>query len=132
MRPYRYLLSLPLLAILIFGLPATAISDDNKEQLCPVHHVPLRKERLGITYGLVVDPCFSFDRIKAEEKYFPYANSVIYGGCLIYPDSPKDEEVLYCPKCREVEKSWPCLETNETPIITTLPPPRATKLQTHR
>jgi hypothetical protein len=94
----------------------------DKTKICPVHHVPLKRQRLGIGYGLVTDNCGDMDRLWAAVKYFPYANRVIYGGCDIETNSPRYEEVLYCPKCREVEKTWPCLETHDTPIITTLPP----------
>lgn len=121
MRIARYILMLPLLSILIFSLPATVVSGDSKEKMCPVHHVSLKKEKLEIIYGLVDESCVGLDRIKSQGQYFPYANSVVYGGCLIYPNSPKYKDILYCSKCREVEKSWPCLETNDTPIITKLP-----------
>src|SRR2546430_757653 len=107
MRFARYIVLLSLLGFAFAGVPPARVSGD-EEKLCPVHHVPLKKEKLQILYGLVADPCDIFDRAKASEKYFPYPNSVVYGGCLIFPDSPKDTEVLYCPKCREVEKTWPC------------------------
>ena len=109
----------------VFRLEPTRASHappDDKTKICPVHHVRLKRQRLGIVYGLVADdPCGSMERLWTEVKYFPYANSEIYGGCVIEPDSPRNKEVLYCPKCREVEKTWPCLETHDTPIITTVP-----------
>jgi hypothetical protein len=129
MRVTRYILLLSLLAFAFANVPTVRVSG-GEDKLCPVHHVPLQKEKLKIIYGLVVDPCDNFDRATSSEKYFPYANSVIYGGCIITSDSPNDQEVLYCPKCREVEKTWPCIETRDTAIITTLPPPRVTRLPT--
>ena len=126
-RVTRYILLLSLLAFAFASVPTARVSG-GQDKLCPVHRVPLKKEKLEIIYGLVVDPCDTFDRSRSSEKYFPYANSVIYGGCLIFPNSPKDKEVLYCPKCRELEKTWPCLETRDTPLITTLPAPRVTRL----
>jgi hypothetical protein len=128
MRVTRYILLLSLLAF-AFASGSTARVSGGEDKLCPVHRVPLKKEKLEIIYGLVVDPCDTFDRARSSEKYFPYANSVIYGGCIITPHSPKEQEVLYCPKCREVEKTWPCIETRDTPIIMTLPP-RVTRLPT--
>jgi hypothetical protein len=129
MKFLRYILLLSTLAFAFGTVPPSKVSG-GAEKLCPIHHLPLKREKLQIVYGLVAEPCDMFDRAKASEKYFPYANSVIYGGCIISPDSPKVEEVLYCPKCREVEKTWPCIETRETPIITTLPAPRITRLPT--
>jgi hypothetical protein len=125
MRRLTYLLLSLLLLLNVARGPQTRAfhaPPDDEPKICPVHHVPLKREQLGIVYGLVFDPCNTNDRARAAEKYFPYANSVIYGGCIIEPDSPRYEEITYCPKCREVEKTWPCLETRDTPIITTLPP----------
>src|SRR5205085_1558046 len=94
---------------------------DNDETLCPVHHVPLKREKLGLFYGLgAKDPCDTLDRIEARGKYFPYANSNQYGGRVRYSGAPDYKEVLYCPKCRAVENTWPCLETRETPIANPL------------
>lgn len=71
---------------------------------CPVHHVPLKEDRVEISYGLMDGSLISPDRIEWQEKYFPYANSVVYGGCVIESYSPQYAEVLYCWKCRKVEK----------------------------
>jgi hypothetical protein len=127
MRFARYIVVISLLGFALVGVP-TGEGLGAEEKLCPVHHIPLKKEKLKIVYGLVVEPCDSSDRNAASEKHFPYANPVVYGGCIIFPNSPKDKEVLYCSKCRDVEKKWPCLETRDTPMITTLPPPRVTRL----
>jgi len=127
MKFARYIVLLSLLGFALVGMPAARVSG-GEEKLCPVHHIPLKKEKLTIVYGLVAEPCDSSDRTTASEKHFPYARSVVYGGCIIFPNSPKDKEVLYCTKCRDVEKKWPCLETRDTPMITTLPAPRVTRL----
>lgn len=122
MKLYRYIPLFPLLIILLLSIPTPEVSSDSTEEMCPVHHLPLKRERLEIIYGLVATVrCDTWDRTKAEEKYFPYANSESYGGCLMDADSPKYKEVLYCPKCRAVEKTWPCIETHSTPMITNLP-----------
>jgi hypothetical protein len=105
-----------MLAIALSNLPIGEASGGYPKS-CPVHHLRLRREKLGIIYGLVADPCAGSERIASAAKNFPYANSVIYGGCVIEPSSPKYKEVLYCERCREVEKSWPCLETQPLPVI---------------
>jgi hypothetical protein len=130
MRRAAYLISLLLLILPLTSGGGQTASGNDDEKLCPVHHVPLKHGKREILYGLVADVCDSLAHAKAEQKFFPYANSVAYGGCLVFPDSPKSEDVLYCPKCREVEKTWPCLVAGETPIVTELPPPRVTKLPT--
>jgi hypothetical protein len=111
-----------LLLLGVVGAPqmqGSGATDKNRDA-CPVHHTPLKREKLEIVYGLVLDPCNTDRRARVAEKHFPYANSVVYGGCVIFPDSPTDKEVTYCSKCREVEKTWPCLETRDTPIATKL------------
>lgn len=127
MRFSRYiLLFLFLLALSISDVPTRTVAGDDEVKICPVHHVPLWKETRRIAYGLIPgegDGCDS-NRAKAAEQFFPYANSKVDGGCVTSADSPKTREVLYCPKCRAVEKAWPCLITRDTPIITTLPRPR--------
>lgn len=121
MRSFKYLFVLLLLALSVFNEPAKEASAGSREKRCPIHHVVLKKEKLPIIYGEAVLPCESFSRWRAASKYFPYANSAVYGGCVITDDSPKYKEVLYCEKCREVEKNWPCLETETTPMIEKLP-----------
>lgn len=124
------LLILVLAVVTVAGVPPLSVTSDSQEKMCPVHQVPLKKEKLKIAYGLIPDEPCNVDRRKAAKQYFPLANSVVEGGCVILPNSPKYEEVLYCPKCREVEKTWRCPETSDAPIITTLPAPRVTRLLT--
>jgi hypothetical protein len=128
--PYLVLFLLLLLSV-GSGRTQYVSAGDNDETLCPVHHVLLKRGKLGLFYGLVAkDPCDTLDRIKARENYFPYANSSrYYGGSVRYSDSPDYKEVLYCPKCREVENTWPCLETHGTPS-SIIAPPRITILPT--
>jgi hypothetical protein len=103
-----YLFLLLVLATFIYGAPATSGSKYSGGKTCPVHHLELKKERLKIMYGMMNDTCP--DRLNAAPKYFPYANSVVYGGCVIKAKSPEYKDVLYCEKCRAVRKNWPCPE----------------------
>src|SRR6185503_12919374 len=103
MKHPGYLACLFLLLLATAGEGAQYVSADHDLTLCAVHHVTLKRERLALFYGLVAeDPCDTLDRIEAREKYFPYANSNNYGGCVRDSNSPDYREVLYCPKCREV------------------------------
>jgi hypothetical protein len=132
MKRSAYFVSLLLLLLSVAGAGTQYVSAGNHDEtLCPVHHVRLKRESLKLFYGLVAgDPCETLDHIEAMEKYFPYANSNVHGGGVRYPDSPDYKEVLYFPRCREVEKLWPCLATRGTPIVTQLPLPRVTRLPT--
>src|SRR2546423_1192271 len=50
MRFVRYILLLSALAFAFAGVPPSQVSG-GEEKLCPVHHVPLKKEKLEIVYG---------------------------------------------------------------------------------
>lgn len=126
----RYIFLFLMLAVSISAVPTHRVAGDDEVKICPIHHVPLKRETLKIVYGLIPDEPSNCDRVKVAEQYFPYANSVVYGGCVVGPDSPKTKDVPYCSKCRAAEKAWSCLTTRDTPIITTLPPPRVTILPT--
>ena len=121
MRIRKYMVGLLLLAVVGSNLTAVEVSGGGPPKRCPIHRLPLKKERLEIIYGLVAHPCASLERIEFAGRKFPYANSVVYGGCVIEPDSPKYQEVLYCEECRKAEKDSPCLETIRLPIIEKLP-----------
>ena len=129
MKRTAYLALLILLSLAGVGpRRASAVKD---ETLCPVHHVPLLAERVQLLYGLVArDPCETLDRVQAREKYFPYANSSAYGGGIKSSDAPDYRDVSFCPRCREVEKTWPCLETRGTAIVNPVPASRITTLPT--
>jgi hypothetical protein len=130
MRLSKYIFLFLMLAVVISDVPTRSAAGNNEVTICPVHQVVLKKETLKIAYGLVPgEPC-DLNRAKAAAQLFPYANSVVHGGCVTDSNSPKTVEVLYCPKCRAAEKAWRCLTTSDTLIITTLPPPRITRLPT--
>ncbi|HEY0350372.1 MAG TPA: energy transducer TonB [Pyrinomonadaceae bacterium] len=87
------------------------IRDDGKTD-CEVHRTRLIRDRVQIIYGLVDQPK-PYQR--AEQKFFPNANSEIFGGCLVETEtcdgverqwSAKYADVLYCPKCRRTQQQW--------------------------
>ena len=131
MKRSAYLVWLFLFLLSVAGGEIQGVSgQNNDERLCPIHHVPLKREKLKVLYGRVAnDPC-DLDRAQAMEKYFPFANGVLDGGYNILTDPPEYVEVLYCPKCREAEKAWPCVETRETGIVTQLPLRQVMRLPT--
>lgn len=70
---------------------------------CPLHGTALQSGSVRIAYGLIKGlPGF----FEAKKKAFPYANSVVLGGCLVSKDSPTTEEVKFCPQCRAAQKRW--------------------------
>ena len=97
---------------------AATVEDQVPKELlgsaCPIHHQLLRRDRVPIEYGLLdIKPGY----FEAEQKLFPNANTVSFGGCVIesvldacsgkeIETSPKYADVLYCPACRRAEKSW--------------------------
>ena len=121
MRMRKYIFCLLILAAAFVNFPLSEASGDSHPKKCPVHHLRLKKENLEIVYGLVAHPCASLERLEFAARKFPYANSVVYGGCVIEPDSPRYKEVTYCEACRKAEKESPCLEELKLPIIEKLP-----------
>jgi TonB family protein len=98
--------------------PSSDTENDIPENLegtfCKVHHERLRKDKVEISYGLVG---FKTGYLKAEERSFPNANSVMHGGCIVETQidpcsgtevqlSPKYAEILYCPACRRAQAHW--------------------------
>jgi hypothetical protein len=70
---------------------------------------------------LVAHPCAGLEQLELAARKFPYANSVVYGGCVIESDSPRFKEVMYCEACRKAEKESPCIEEVKHPINEKLP-----------
>jgi hypothetical protein len=108
-----------LLAVLRRSLPSTysglfdylhvsklpALSDEvaNKYRQCQLHREWMTIGDVSIAYGFpIIDKAYS----KAEKKLFPHANLYSAGGCVVSPDSPKTEKVLYCSSCRKAEAEW--------------------------
>jgi TonB family protein len=108
--------------IKIFGYTKVEASSDVEDYvpkdlegtLCKVHRQVLRRDRVEIAYGLIgFEPRY----VKAEKRFFPNANSIAYGGCVVITQSdpctgkdiqmsPKYAEVLFCPACRRAAERW--------------------------
>jgi hypothetical protein len=77
---------------------------------CSVHNEPLLREQVPIRYGLLrLSPEFR----KAQSGIFPNSRSFVLGGCRVSPDNPKQQDVEFCPKCREAEQRWNELHAGE-------------------
>jgi hypothetical protein len=106
----RHLLSI-VMALLMLSIPPPQLSAQEKanEQRCEVHGEVLKRDRVPIFYGLVMQP---LDYEKDRQKSFPNANTSVYGGCVVEFDSnnqqtsPQHADVLYCQRCREAAARW--------------------------
>jgi len=72
--------------------------------VCSVHQQPLKHDLVQILYGLRGPADKGY--IEAARKLFPHSNKESGGGCVISWDSPKFQQVDYCPKCRKAETEW--------------------------
>jgi hypothetical protein len=70
------------------------------EQICRLHNQKLRVGKAEIIYGLVRNQ----EYFETQEEIFPFANTVILGGCMI--TNKKFKNVGYCEKCREALFEW--------------------------
>ena len=84
-------------------------ASDKARAKCPLHGAALRTENVSIAYGLMGALPGYFE---AQKKTFPFANSVVLGGCIVSKDSPTTETVKFCPKCRAVQKRWVAAHKN--------------------
>lgn len=87
----------------VCGCAAPSPSAEDGVRYCPVHNLELRKETVHITYGL---PIFEDGYDEDGPLFFPYDNSVVLGGCVHSPDSPRAAAVRFCPGCRKAAEAW--------------------------
>jgi hypothetical protein len=72
---------------------------------CPVHGTPLREDVVRIRYGLPAEFALPEWR-EAHRNRFPYAQSHVWGGCMIWRGQPKRAHTMYCPTCRTEQATW--------------------------
>ena len=77
----------------------------NKNGICEVHQTKMPLRKVQIIYGL---PAGTEDEPYYEVRFklFPHAREVSYGGCVVMPDSPKNEMIRICPACKQAEQAW--------------------------
>lgn len=69
---------------------------------CPIHDFELKKDNVEIVDGNGISPKISYER---EKELFPMAN-INAPRDLERFNYPKDVEVVYCEKCRELKKAY--------------------------
>jgi hypothetical protein len=75
-----------------------------QRDICPLHHVQMKNISLPIHFGL---PKLDLNYEKAKEKLFPKANEeCVIGGCMVGPESPKEETVFVCDQCTSARTKW--------------------------
>ena len=80
---------------------ASLVPDEAKLEICPVHNVRTKSERVMIHYGL---PMIPVRYAEAEKVSFPNAWLDVKGGCMPLPSTKA--KVRYCSKCREEKGKW--------------------------
>jgi hypothetical protein len=90
----------------------------NRSGECGRHHVPMEKRKVRISYGGEASPAdrWVFSQIprlelasafiRAEQKDFPNAQSLIFGGDAIPDRAPSAAYIYVCPKCAEALEAW--------------------------
>ena len=72
-----------------------------KTGICEIHHVPMIRKVVDMSYGLPVHD----DAFVEASQQFPHANAEVNGGCDV-PAHPEKAAVFVCPKCREIARQW--------------------------
>lgn len=68
---------------------------------CGVHWCELQQGKAPIYYGFhLISP----ERRAAAKRLFPNAQSCIRLGCVVR--GGKEQEVWFCPMCRQAESDW--------------------------
>jgi hypothetical protein len=91
---------------------------ENRSGECSRHHVSMEKRKVSILYGGEASPParWVFSQIprlelanvfrRAEQKDFPNAQSLVFGGDVIPDRAPSSAYVYICPKCVEALEAW--------------------------
>ena len=66
--------------------------------LCGIHNQKLHIENIEIKYGYI-DSDIQYEKLK--EKYFPYCNDSVLGGCVIPDRSPHYKSSFVCNECNK-------------------------------
>jgi recombinational DNA repair protein (RecF pathway) len=69
--------------------------------LCHVHHVPMQKKIVQVSYGF---PAWSDAYVRASAR-FPHADKEVNGGCDPSP-GPRKATVYVCPECKRAQLKW--------------------------
>jgi hypothetical protein len=70
--------------------------------ICPAHGVKMKRVRVPILYGLMIQRAPS----ALQEKAFPYAMDFHPGGCVISIYPCTEAWIYICPACQRAEKAW--------------------------
>ncbi len=71
-------------------------SPQHYPQVCPLHSVEMKWDRVPIIYGLLINS-------PNDLKNYPHSNKWVGGGCL-GGGEPRYALIRYCPECRNIEK----------------------------
>lgn len=74
------------------------------EKSCSVHHTVMTVEFLPILWGLIEPRDDEMVYFAAQDKLFPNAREIYFGGCLEGPQSLA--EFYICAKCRRARAAW--------------------------
>jgi hypothetical protein len=82
--------------VVIFHLinPVVAVPTSRR---CEIHGEILKRVRVPIIYGLVID----YVESQARTELFPHSNVRIYGGCIV--EEREEAVAYYCYQCRVAE-----------------------------
>lgn len=90
------------LLALVLTLATLGCSGSGSSEKCTLHGERLRGDTVPWHYGITGDP-IPYD---VRQRLFPFARTERFGGCVVGPDSPMAEKVLFCPTCRRTRELW--------------------------
>ena len=91
----------------LFGC-SSDIEDQTRKvaSTCEIHHLPMTKTNVPITYGLIRLNEWGKALYTASSNNFPHASEDVLAGCLVGDDSPSQATIYVCSQCQEARKQW--------------------------
>ena len=79
-----------------------AESQARKGGVCEIHHIPMEKKVVQVSYGY---PMRDDKYVAAMARGFPNAEEDVNGGCDP-SDGPRKASVFVCPECTRAQLQW--------------------------
>ena len=74
-----------------------------EDKYCKLHGDTLKSDTIEIVYGS--NDQDHMQRLQSCEDYFPNANTLYLGGSFGETRKPQKMQTMYCPTCRDVERT---------------------------
>jgi hypothetical protein len=75
-------------------------------EICEIHQRKMEQKEVEIANGGLVAPDSSVPSARTERRKFPHRYEISFGGCEVFPDSPKTKTIYVCGECKNAYQKW--------------------------